>query len=256
MPRRAEHRGVYKERKMSTIQICKKNEMHDDFHDGLSRVSMLPGAYEDAKTYRCTLKAGQSWSPEVFPFGDRMQIFYFVSGSGYIAMDGYANNINEMSVFVPKFDQTRFTICAGTDMVFLQFVGKMREYDIKRFGAIGITLPRFKPLRDCWTYDEDFKTPGIRSYMVVEHRFFGRYSLGAVIGNGPSTVGMHMHPDLLQWCYALPGAKYSYTAEDETIQVEDGDFTFIPMGAHHRVDVKPGDPMDYIWFELCVEGYK
>jgi len=65
-----------------------------------------------------------------------------------------------------------------------------------------------------------------------------------------------MHPDLLQWCYALPGAKYSYTAEDETIQVEDGDFTFIPMGAHHRVDVREGDPMDYIWFELCVDGYK
>lgn len=65
-----------------------------------------------------------------------------------------------------------------------------------------------------------------------------------------------MHPDLLQWCYALPGAKYSYTAENETIQVEDGDFTFIPMGAHHSVNVQAGDPMDYIWFELCVDGYK
>lgn len=241
---------------MSTIQICKKQEMHDDFNNGLSRVPMLPGAYDDAETIRCTLKAGQKWSPDVYVYGDRFQIFYFVSGTGYIAMDGYADNITGMSVFIPKFDQYRFTIFAGTDMVFLQFVGKMREYDLKRFGAIGITLPRFKRLEECWTYEEDFKTSNIRSYMVVEHRFLGRYSLGAVIGNGPCTVGQHMHPDLLQWCYALPNAKYSYTAEDEKIEVKDGDFTFIPVGARHQVDVKQGDAMDYIWFELCVDGYK
>ena len=161
-----------------------------------------------------------------------------------------------MAVFVPKFDTVRFVFHAKTDLEFLQFVGKMNDYDIKRIGAISLSMPRFRNLKDCWTYDEDFKTSNIKSYMVVEHRFLGRFSLGAVIGNGPCTVGTHMHPDLLQWCYLLPGASYCYKADGNAVDVSEDDMTFIPVGSHHSVEVKEGDVMDYIWFEVCVDGYK
>ena len=217
---------------------------------------LLPGAYEDAEIYKCNLKAGESWKPDVYAFGDSIQIFFFVTGTGYIAMDGYANNITEMAVFVPKFDETSFIIYAKTDMEFLLFIGKMREYDVRRMSDICLTLPRFRLLKDCWTYEESFKTEGIKSYMVIEHRFLGRYSLGAVICSGPCTVGAHTHPDLIQWCYALPNAKYSFTADGSKVEVESGDLTFIPENACHTVEVKAGDVMDYIWIEICVEGYK
>lgn len=241
---------------MPKVLVARGIDEKKEYMDGLSRIELLPGLYEDAGIYKCSLKAGECWEPDVYEFGDKIQFFYFFQGTGYIAMDGYANNIVEMAVFIPKFNDVRFVIHARTDMEFLQFVGKMRDYDVQRMSSICLTMPRFRNLKDCWTYEEAFKTNNVKSFMVVEHRFLGRFSLGAVIGNGPCTVGKHMHPNLLQWCYLLPGAKYTYTADEDIMHVSEGDITFIPSGVHHTVEVKEGDVMDYIWFEICVDGYK
>ena len=58
--------------------------------------------------------------------------------------------------------------------------------------------------------------------MMIEHRNLGRLSMGANFGTGPNYIGQHIHNELEQWYIMLPGASFTYTAEDEKIHVEGG----------------------------------
>jgi mannose-6-phosphate isomerase-like protein (cupin superfamily) len=240
---------------MSKTIVQRKENIKKEFNNGLARMEILVNTYDQAKFYHCTMKAGATWEPKQYTEEDKCQIFLFTNGTGYIAMDKVAHNITETAVFVPNFDKDKFVFHAGTDMEFVQIICIMGEYDKIAFAESTLTLPRFRLLSDCWTYEERFKGPGVKSYMMIEHRNLGRFSMGATIGYGPSYVGEHVHPDLEQWYMVLPGSGFTYLSDGEEIPMSGGDISFTSHGAYHGCKAKTGQKFDYVWFELCEDGY-
>ena len=118
-----------------------------------------------------------------------------------------------------------------------------------------LTLPRSRGVSQAWHYKEDFTGADIQQMMMIEHRNLGRLSMGANFGTGPNYIGQHIHNELEQWYIMLPGASFTYTAEDEKIHVEGGDITFTPHGSHHGSECAEGERFAYVWFELCENGY-
>ena len=245
---------------MSLVKISRKKDANHVFDErGISRVPVLVGAYDQAAFTRMLIKPGVSYTPELFSFDDRQQLFVFSSGKGYITTPREAFNIWETAVFVPDFDREVFTVHASSDspesLEVLHITAKMSDYDKKDMGCTHLTLPRFRGLSQCWTYEERFKGPGIKSLMLIEHRNLGRLSMGAVLGYGPSYVGEHIHNELEQWYYVLPGSSFTYTAEGEEHHMSSGDLSYTRRSSHHGCKVAEGEKFDYIWFELCEDGY-
>lgn len=241
---------------MSNIQFHKSCEYKKEFNEaGLSRQGILVGAYKDVAIFKCTLKPGASYSPELFDRMEKVQILLFSDGIGSVTVGKKSFAINEVAVFVPRFNEETFTIQAETELNFLQIIANTSDYDRQDMSECHIALPRFRPISQAWMYEENFKTPDTRSYTLIEHRYFGRLSMGAVFGSGPDTVGQHIHNELEQWYYALPGAKFTYQVSGEEIPFEEGDLSYTPHGNYHGTSCKEGDSFDYIWFELCEAGY-
>lgn len=243
---------------MSKLKFQKGADTKFEFINGFARTTMLPGAYEAADVNKCILKAGHKWEAELYDFEDKVQMFFFAGGKGYITLPNQAFNITEPAVFIPFFDHEKFTVKAAedTDLEFLQFVCKQSDFDKKMMNTIRTTLPRFKLINDCETYDEPFKGPGTKSPILIMHRLFGKFSMGAVIGFGPTHVGKHLHYDLIQWYYPLKGSKITYTADDQTIEMVGGDLSFIPKAVEHSSTTAAGDKCDYVWFEVAIDGYQ
>ena len=240
--------------------VFRGDSIKKDFKDGLSRQEILAGTNPDLQIYRCTLKAGHDWKPEVYAFGDKTQFFMFMSASGYVAMQAEAFNITDYAAFVPDYSTERFTIHAGKqDLEFWQYIGRMADYDLKRMNYIHIELPRFRLFKDAWRYTEGH-TGGAgsscKSHMVLEHRFLGRYSMGWNYGKGPSLIGTHEHPDLEQWYFMLPGNNMTYTAGDESVHVSEGDVTYTTMGTPHGSVINEDECINYFWVELATNGYQ
>ena len=119
-----------------------------------------------------------------------------------------------------------------------------------------MVLPRFRTISQGWTYDEDFKDNSVTtSMMLLEHRNLGRLSMGCVKGNGPIEIGQHIHNELAQWYFPLPGSDFIYTAGGEEVHMTGGDLSYTPTGFWHGSRVEAGKKCDYIWFEMCIEGY-
>lgn len=241
--------------------VSRNSELSPEFNEnGLSRVEILPGASADMKAYKCVLKAGKTWTPELYAYGDRTQFFAFVTPTGYVSTDYEAWNITDPANFVPNYDAEAFTIHSGRqDLEFYHFVGLMNEYDLKRMDYIHIELPRFRLFKDGWRYTEGF-TGGIgstcESHHVMEHRFMGRYSMGWNIGEGPSVIGQHIHEDLDQWYFILPGGSMTYTTDEGSVHVTGGDVTYTKMGVSHGSSIEAGERFDYFWVELAPNGYQ
>lgn len=241
--------------------VARGNELVDNFDEnGFSRVEILPGACADMKAYKCILKAGKVWKPELYAYGDKTQFFAFVTPTGFVATENEAWNITSPANCVPNYDADKVYIHAGRDdLMFYQFVGLMNDYDMKRMDYIHIELPRFRPFKDAWRYTEGF-TGGIgstcKSHHVMEHRFMGRYSMGWNIGEGPSIIGQHIHPDLDQWYFILPGSAMTYTTDEGSVHVTGGDVTYTKMGVSHGSSLEAGERFDYFWVEIAVNGYQ
>ena len=118
-----------------------------------------------------------------------------------------------------------------------------------------MSLPRFRGVSGAWHYKEDFTGADIQQMMMLEHRNLGRLSMGANFGTGPNYIGQHIHNELEQWYIMLPGASFTYTAENEKIHVQGGDITYTPHGSHHGSECADGEKFAYVWFELCENGY-
>lgn len=98
---------------MSAIKFHKASEYKKVFSEnGLARQSVLTGEYKDVAIYKCTLAAGAKWEPELYPQQEKVQILLFTEGTGYVATPHKAFQIEEVSVFVPRFDQESFFIQA------------------------------------------------------------------------------------------------------------------------------------------------
>lgn len=240
---------------MSVVKFHKNTEYKKDFIGGLSRQSALEGEYGDVAIFKCSLEAGAKWEPELYKEGDRCQMIVFTEGTGYVATQRESFNVKEVSVFIPEFDTEKFFIQANEEMSFIQIIANMSDYDRENMSESRISLPRFRPVSEAWTYKENFKSADIQSYTLIEHRMLGRLSMGAVYGAGPNVVGQHIHNELEQWYYALPGASFTYHVGDEEIPFEEGDLSYTPHGNYHGTSALEGKRFDYIWFELCEEGY-
>lgn len=241
--------------------VARKNELVGEFDEnGLSRVEILPGACPDMKAFKCILKARHAWQPKLYAYKDKTQFFAFVTATGFVTTETEAFNITGPANFVPNYDAEVITIYAGAkDLEFYQFIGEMDpKYDIARMDYIHIELPRFRLFKDAWRYTEGF-TGGIgstcKSHHVMEHRFMGRYSMGWNVGEGPSVIGQHIHPDLEQWYFILPGGSMTYTAGDESAHVTEGDVTYTKRGTSHGSSLEAGEHFDYFWVEIATNGY-
>ena len=99
-------------------------------------------------------------------------------------------------------------------MEIVHFVTELNDYDKTCLKEAHMSLPRFRGVSGAWHYKEDFTGADIQQMMLLEHRNLGRLSMGANFGTGPNYIGQHIHNELEQWYIMLPGASFTYTAEN------------------------------------------
>ena len=245
---------------MSNVTVARHKDVKHDYKNGFSSQPILVDVYDQARFSKCSLMPGSATTPKTYSITQNNQLFIFTSGKGFITTPRNAWNITEVGVFVPEFDREEFVITASKDskepLEFLHIVTELNDYDKTCLKEARITLPRWRGLSEGWTYYEDFKDEEkIKSIMMIEHRNLGRLSMGAVVGKGPDVIGTHIHNELQQWYFPLPGSSFTYTADGENIHLTGGDLSFTPSGSHHGSSAAEGETFDYIWFELCTDGY-
>ena len=244
---------------MSLIQVARYSDVKYDFKDGYACVPVLEGAFDQARFAHCALQSGHSITPDVYSVTEHNQLFIFTKGKGYVTTPRQAWNVTEPGVFVPEFDSERFTITCSADskqpLEFLHIVTELNDYDKTCLREAHMSLPRFRGVSEAWHYKENFTGADIQQMMLLEHRNLGRLSMGANFGTGPNYIGQHIHNELEQWYIMLPGASFTYTAENEKIHVQGGDITYTPHGSHHGSECAEGEKFAYVWFELCENGY-
>jgi hypothetical protein len=234
---------------MSVIKYQKKEDMvFKCMENGVMRAEMLPGMVEGVHTYKCKVKAGEIVTLETFK--DQTQIYYFTIGEGYIVTPKQAFNIVEPSVFIPNMDKEVNELHAVTDMEFLQLTSIMLPEDYEQFSHWHISLPRFCPLSGCIQYVEGFRPEEIKAYSILDTHFLARMTMGAIIGKGPNKADPHKHDNLYQWYYGMPDSKFIYRAGDEEIELNEGDWAFIPTDIEHAIEVKEDENVNYVWFEI------
>lgn len=239
---------------MEKIKFLKKSDIpFKDEGNGLQRGEMLPGSMEGVSTYRCVLKAGSKIHPE--KESQRLHVFFFISGTGRIVTPKKTFEITERCVFCPRMDEQDYTFEADTELVYLQLVQTLSEKDKVNFEKYHIVLPWFNTLSNWHIYVEGFRDEALRTYSVLPQYYVSRMSLGEVVGPGEARLEPHSHPELYQWFCALPGTDpFHFRADDEEVEVNEGDWICIPNNAEHIVLTDPEKHIDYIWFEMVVPG--
>ena len=244
---------------MALVKISRGADIQHNYVNGVSRVSILEGAYKDATVERISLQPGADFSAELYTREQHNQVFLITAGKGYIVTPRRVFNITEVSVFVPDFDKESVTFHCAADaketMEIVHFVTELNDYDKTCLKEAHMSLPRFRGVSGAWHYKEDFTGADIQQMMLLEHRNLGRLSMGCVKGNGPIEIGQHIHNELAQWYFPLPGSDFIYTAGGEEVHMTGGDLSYTPTGFWHGSRVEAGKKCDYIWFEMCIEGY-
>ena len=151
--------NLEKGRGIVAIDITKREDIALEFHDGYARTEVLKGVYPLVKTYKCLLKAGHTAEPE--RYSDKIQVFSFTSGTGYICGEKKAYNIEELSFYIPDFDHEKFSIYAAEDMEIVLWVIDMLESDRAAYEDTHMVLPSFKRFSECEPYDQSCKGPQI-----------------------------------------------------------------------------------------------
>ena len=101
---------------MGAIRLLKGETIVPSFDEnGLSRVPLMPDANEEAKLFECALQKGKTWQPPLYGAGEKIQMFFFTAGSGYVTTETRAWNIAQ-GVFIPDYDREKVAIHAGTDL--------------------------------------------------------------------------------------------------------------------------------------------
>lgn len=232
------------------IAIVKKEEMKAIYNDGFAKMELLPGSFQGVKNYKCWLQEKCKISPETY--SDKNVIYCFTSGTGYITTEKWARNIEELSFFIPDFDNGEFTIYATSDLEFLCLTLDMDEKDKQHHDACHTTLPLFIPFSECREYTQDCKEPHTRSWQVLSRGEVGRTLLGVVKAIGEGTIEKG-HPAVDQWNYGLDQADFTLTVDNEKVSHCAGDWNFVPAGLDHSLTAEPGKEVAYIWFERFVE---
>ena len=239
---------------MQEIQIIKNAEIGYAFIDGFAETEILENTCPGIKIYKCILKAGRSYRPEVYGKNDKMQLLFFTGKSGIVKSGTKIYDIDDQAVFIPDFDKEQVEITAGdTDLSFIKIIGTMTEVDHRQMAQCQYVLPRFVRLKESIEYTERFTQESgskVVSHSIIAGRHLGRYTMGWNIGAGPDFVGQHTHPTLEQWYFMIDGAAFTYVADGKKIPVKEGDVTFTPHGTSHGSECKSDGYINYVWFEL------
>ena len=227
--------------------------------NSLSRKELVPGSHSEFRMYECTLKAGSRYEPELYPLADRMQMFFFLNETGYVATGKRAWNITAESLFVPNYDKEAFWIEAGEkDLKFVHFTGVMNDYDQKEYIDYHIIVPNMRPKDKAFRFTEYF-TGGMGS--TIENRrlvldtAFGRWFVGIADGEGEDAfVGEHINDNFQQWNYLLPGTDMEYSIDGEQKHGIAGEAVFIPKGKAYSAKPKNGG-IHYLWIKFASEGF-
>ena len=229
----------------------KENEM--DFINGYAQTEVLQGVYPLVRSYQCILKAGCTVAPEVF--ADKIQVFSFVEGTGYICGEEEAYNIREMSFYIPNFDKEAFTVHAAEDLKIALWVVDMLDSDKVAYEDTHMVLPSFKRFSELEPYDQSCKGPNTKSWTVISDGNLARVLMGVVRAEGEGTKERG-HAEVAQWNYALPGSDFTFTVEEESIHHLEHEFSYVEAGLDHSLVAEPGKTVFYIWFEHWVEEKK
>ena len=199
---------------MALVKISRGADIQHNYVNGVSRVSILEGAYKDATVERISLQPGADFSAELYTREQHNQVFLITAGKGYIVTPRRVFNITEVSVFVPDFDKESVTFHCAADaketMEIVHFVTELNDYDKTCLKEAHMSLPRFRGVSGARHYKEDFTGADIQQMMLLEHRNLGRLSMGANFGTGPNYIRQHIHNELEQWYIMLPGASFTY----------------------------------------------
>ena len=106
-------------------------------------------------------------------------------------------------------------------------------------------------MSECKEYVQDCNGPNTRSWSVLDPKYLGGVLMGIVRAEGEGTTEKG-HPSVAQWNYALPGADFHLTVNDETVEQADGDFSYVTPGDDHSLVSDAGKLTYYIWYERRV----
>lgn len=115
-----------------------------------------------------------------------------------------------------------------------------------------------KAITDCSVYTEDIKSSKTVNRMILPEGMVPRFCMGSVETSGPDRVAEHEHPMLDQLFLGLKGCRGHCYAGGDYALLEENMLLHIPLGSRHRVEVREGDRLAYIWFDffLTLEGQK
>ena len=214
------------------IYIAQKEDLVSEYDDsGFAKKEALPGTYEGGiRNYKCFLKAGCQVEPEMYE--DKLVLFFFGKGTGYITDQKGAYSIEELCFYVPEFNRTPYAVHATGDMEFMMCVVDMNQWDWKVYNASHVRLPFFRTVSKCIKYDQQL----------------GRIMVGAVraVGEGTAEKG---HPAVEQWNYCVGDSDFELTVDGETRPHRSGEWSYVPAGLDHSLMAEPGKEVYYVWFE-------
>ncbi|WP_320982033.1 hypothetical protein [Enterocloster bolteae] len=230
------------------IYIAQKEDLVSEYDDsGFAKKEALPGTYEGGiRNYKCFLKAGCQVEPEMYE--DKLVLFFFGKGTGYITDQKGAYSIEELCFYVPEFNRTPYAVHATGDMEFMMCVVDMNQWDWKVYNASHVRLPFFRTVSKCIKYDQDCKGPHPTSWFVLTGQQLGRIMVGAVraVGEGTAEKG---HPAVEQWNYCVGDSDFELTVDGETRPHRSGEWSYVPAGLDHSLMAEPGKEVYYVWFE-------
>lgn len=232
--------------------VCKA-DVEKQYVDGFSKIELpLDVDFEDIKAnnihfYRCNLKAGSTYCPELD--NENIVMLMFNGKRAFINYDGEVYNVTEPSFFIPDFDKHAYMVGAVEDAEFILCVFGMNDWDKKAFKAWHKHLPFFKPYTEGAQYDQACKMPGTRSWSILQGLQLGHVTVGVVhaIGAGTDELG---HTEVHQWNYCLGDSDFTLDVEGETDEQKPGDFSFIYAGRDHKLLAKPNKEVFYVWVEF------
>ena len=230
------------------VFIAHSSEIEKNFDaNGFAKMELLPGTYSGGITnYKCFLKAGKTYSPELY--AGKTVLLIFGKGKGYLCDAESSYNICELSFYVPDFDKQTYTIHAVEDMEFIFSIVEMNEWDMEGFNACHNYLPAFKRMSQCDRYLQDCKGPHTMSWHVFTSKQIGRIMVGIVRAVGEGTVEKG-HPSVEQWNYCIGNADFTLTVGDESVNTKSGDWSYVPAGLDHSLTAEPGKEVFYVWYE-------
>ena len=230
------------------VYVARQKDVPQNYDSlGFSKCEVLAGTYEGGVVnYKCFLKAGGRVSPELY--ADKIVIYMFGKGRGYITDEKSAYEIEELSFYVPSFECVPYTIYGINDMEFMMCVVDMNQWDWEVFRASHARLPFFRSLSQCSKYDQSCKGPNTTSWNVLQGRQLGRIMIGVVQAIGDGTVEKG-HPAVHQWNYCIGNSDFQMTVNDETVRHCSGEWSYIPAGLDHSLVAESGKEVFYVWFE-------